>query len=267
MNNRDHRKILVIDGNVGFTGGINLADEYINRKVRYGHWKDNGVLLKGEAVWNLTMLFLSMWNAFLPTDDALDQFKPDFSPDSPPPSDGYVLPYGDSPLDNEDIGENTYLGIIHNAKRYLYIYTPYLIIDEELADALTMAAKRGVDVRLITPGIPDKKSAFTLTRSHYAELIEGGVQIFEYTPGFVHAKTFVCDDEIATVGTINLDYRSLYLHFECGVYFYRSSLIKDVKQDFLETQQKCTPVNNAKKRFGLINNLFYSILRLLAPLF
>ena len=267
MNNRDHRKIIVIDGNVGFTGGINLADEYINRKVRFGHWKDNGVLLRGEAVWNLTMLFLTMWNAFVPTDEDLECFKPYFTPDSVPESDGYVLPYGDSPLDNEDIGENTYLAIIHNAKRYLYICTPYLIIDEELADSLTMAAKRGVDVRLITPGIPDKRSAFTLTRSHYEELIQGGVQIFEYTPGFVHAKSFVCDDEIATVGTINLDYRSLYLHFECGVYFYRSSLIGDVKRDFLETQQKCTPVVNVKKRFGLINSLFYSILRLLAPLF
>lgn len=267
MNNRDHRKILVIDGNVGFTGGINLADEYINRKIRFGHWKDNGVLIRGEAVWNLTMLFLTMWNAFVPTDSSIECFKPHFSNDDYPQSDGYILPYGDSPLDNEDTGENVYLGIIHHAKHYLYIYTPYLIIDEEVADALTMAAKRGVDVRLITPGIPDKKSAFILTRSHYEKLLSGGIKIYEYTPGFVHAKCFVCDDEIATVGTINLDYRSLYLHFECGVYFYQSSLIKDIKKDFLDTQQKCSPVSNIKKRFGLIHSLFYSILRLFAPLF
>lgn len=267
MNNRDHRKIMVIDGNVGFTGGINLADEYINRKVRFGHWKDTGVLLRGEAVWNLTMLFLTMWNAFVPTDESIDCFMPGFSKEELPESDGYILPYGDSPLDNEEIGENVYLGIIHNAKHYLYIYTPYLIIDEEVADALTMASKRGVDVRLITPGIPDKKSAYTLTRSHYEELLSGGVKIYEYTPGFVHAKCFVCDDEIATVGTINLDYRSLYLHFECGVYFYQSSIIADIKQDFLETQQKCAPVETPRKRFDLLNSLFYSILRLFAPLF
>lgn len=267
MNNRDHRKIMVIDGNVGFTGGINLADEYINRKIRFGHWKDTGVLLRGEAVWNLTMLFLTMWNAFVPTDESIECFKPDFGEDGFPHSDGYILPYGDSPLDNEEIGENVYLGIIHNSKRYLYIYTPYLIIDEEVSDALTMASKRGVDVRLITPGIPDKKSVYTLTRSHYEELLSGGVKIYEYTPGFVHAKCFVCDDEIATVGTINLDYRSLYLHFECGTYFYQSSIIADIKQDFLETQQKCAPVVTVKKRFGLFNNLFYSILRLFAPLF
>lgn len=267
MNNRDHRKILVIDGNVGFTGGINLADEYINRKVRFGHWKDTGVLLRGEAVWNLTMLFLTMWNAFVPTDTDFRQFKPDFSNQPYPVSDGYILPYGDSPLDNEEMGQNVYLGIIHNAKRYLYIYTPYLIIDEAVSDALIMAAKRGVDVRLITPGIPDKKTVFTLTRSHYERLIAGGVQIFEYTPGFVHAKCFVCDDEVATVGTINLDYRSLYLHFECGVYFYQSSMIADLKKDFLETQQKCTPVVRVQRKFGLLQSLFYAILRLFAPLF
>lgn len=266
MNNRDHRKILVIDGKVGFTGGINLADEYINRKVRFGHWKDTGVLLRGEAVWNLTMLFLSMWNAFRPTDTEFDRFRPDFSGETAPQSDGYVLPYGDSPLDNEPMGENVYLGIINCAKRYLYIYTPYLIIDDEVANALTLAAKRGVDVRLITPGIPDKKTVFALTRSHYEQLIQGGVKIYEYTPGFVHAKCFVCDDEVATVGTINLDYRSLYLHFECGVYFYQSSVIPAIRDDFLATQQKCTPVKTRFK-INIFRGLYYAILRLFAPLF
>lgn len=267
MNNRDHRKILIVDGKVAFTGGINLADEYINRKKRFGHWKDTAVMLRGEAVWNLTMIFLSMWNGLRPTDKEYDFFRPNFIGEVFPVSDGYVQPYGDSPLDNEELGENVYLGIINNAKRYLYIMTPYLIIDDGMADALTLAAKRGVDVRLITPGIPDKKTVFALTRSHYDQLMRDGVKIFEYTPGFVHAKTFVCDDEVATVGTINLDYRSLYLHFECGVYFYQSSLIADLKQDFLATQDKCRPAPVTRKKFGLFSGLFYAILRLFAPLF
>lgn len=267
MNNRDHRKILVIDGKVAFTGGINLADEYINQKVRYGHWKDTAVLLRGEAVWNLTMLFLSMWNGLRPTDSDYSLFRPDFTHEAAPISDGYIAPYGDSPLDNEELAENVYLGIIHSATRYLYIMTPYLIIDDSMADALTLAAKRGVDVRLITPGIPDKKTVFALTRSHYDQLCQGGVKIYEYTPGFVHAKTFVCDDRVATVGTVNLDYRSLYLHFECGVYFYQSSLIADMKRDFLATQDKCREVPLSQRRFGLFSGLFHAILRLLAPLF
>ena len=267
MNNRDHRKILIVDGKVGFTGGINLADEYINQKVRFGHWKDTAVMLRGEAVWNLTMLFLSMWNGLRPTDKEYDSFRPDFTGEDAPICDGYVQPYGDSPLDNEELGENVYLGIINNAKRYLYIMTPYLIIDDGMANALTLAAKRGVDVRIITPGIPDKKSVFALTRSHYERLIRGGVKIYEYTPGFVHAKSFVCDDEVATVGTINLDYRSLYLHFECGVYFYQSSVIADLKADFLQTQEKCRQAPLSTRNFGLITALYHAILRLFAPLF
>ncbi len=267
MNNRDHRKIMVVDGNVGLTGGINLADEYINEKSRYGHWKDNAVILRGEAVWNLTLLFLSMWNGLRPTDEEFDRFRPDFRGELPPQSDGFIQPYGDSPLDGEPLGENVYLGIISNAKHYVYVFTPYLVIDDGLAEALTMAAKRGVDVRLITPGIPDKKSVHALTRSHYGRLTAGGVKIFEYTPGFLHAKTFVCDDEVATVGTINLDYRSLYLHFECGAYFYQSSVVADVKRDFLETQEKCTPAKAQRHRFGMIRGLYYAILRLFAPLF
>ncbi len=265
MNNRDHRKILVIDGKVGFTGGINLADEYINEKSRFGHWKDTAVLLHGEAVWNLTRLFLSMWQAFRPDEEDLNLFRPDFSKEPLPTSDGYVLPYGDTPLDSEPLGENIYLSIIHSAKRYLYIFTPYLIIDEALSDALVLAAKRGVDVRMITPGIPDKRSAYILTRSHYQKLLQGGVKMFEYTPGFLHAKSFVCDDEVATVGTVNLDYRSLHLHFECGVYFYQSSIIADLKADFLDTQSKSSPAK--PPRMGLIGGLCNAVLRLFAPLF
>lgn len=266
MNNRDHRKILVVDGKVGVTGGINLADEYINEKVRFGHWKDTAVVLRGEAVWGLTMLFLEMWNAFRPTDTDFEQFKPHFDADELPQSDGYVLPYGDSPLDDEVLAENVYLNIINHATRYLYIFTPYLIIDNETITALRLAAKRGVDVRIITPGIPDKKTVFHLTRSHYEELIESGVKIFEYTPGFIHAKSFVCDDEIATVGTINLDYRSLYLHFECGAYFYKSSIISEVRDDFLKTQDLSTPAKIMQKPVGIFRGLYYAVLRLFSPL-
>lgn len=267
MNNRDHRKIMVIDGKVGFTGGVNLADEYINEKVRYGHWKDTAVMLRGDGVWSLTLLFLEMWNAFRPSDTEIDRFRPDFSNETPPKSDGYVQPYGDTPLDGESLGENVYLNILHSAQRYVYICTPYLIIDEELEGAMILAAKRGVDVRMITPAIPDKKSAHALTRSHYPKLLAGGVKIYEYTPGFIHAKSFVCDDQVATVGTVNLDYRSLYLHFECGVYFYRAQSVADVKQDFLETQEKCVPAKVPRPRFGMIRGLYYAILRLFAPLF
>ncbi len=267
MNNRDHRKILVIDGKVGFTGGINLADEYINQKLRFGHWKDTAVMLRGEAVWNLTSLFLEMWNAFRPTDKEFEQFLPKFTEDELPKSDGYVLPYGDSPLDDEVLAEHVYLNIINHAKRYLYIFTPYLIIDNETITALRLAAKRGVDVRIITPGIPDKKTVFHLTRSHYEVLIESGIKIFEYKPGFMHAKSFVCDDEIAVVGTINLDYRSLYLHFECATLFYRSSIISEVRDDFLKTQEVSSPAKAMQKPVTLLRGFYYAILRLFSPLF
>lgn len=267
MNNRDHRKILVIDGNVGFTGGVNLADEYINQKLRFGHWKDNAVMLRGEGVWNLTMLFLEMWNAFRPTDENFEQFKPHFTADELPQSDGYVLPYGDSPLEDEVLAENVYLNIINYAKHYLYIFTPYLIIDNETITSLRLAAKRGVDVRIITPAIPDKKNIFHLTRSHYEVLIESGIKIFEYTPGFMHAKSFVCDDEFAVVGTINLDYRSLYLHFECAALFYKSSIISEVKADFLKTQAVSAPAKIMQKPVTLFRGFYYAILRLFSPLF
>ncbi len=267
MNNRDHRKILIVDGKIGYTGGINLADEYINERSRFGHWKDTGVRLYGEGVWGLTLLFLEMWKAFRPDEEDLGQFRPDWDEQSRPSADGYILPYGDTPMDSEPLAQNVYTAILHNAKRYVYICTPYLIIDEELENALLLAAKRGIDVRMITPAIPDKKYVHALTRSHYAKLLSGGVQLYEYTPGFIHAKSFVCDDEVATVGTVNMDYRSLYLHFECGVYCYRSSMIADLKEDFLATQARSTPATPPRPRFGMFRGLFYATLRLFAPLF
>lgn len=268
MNNRDHRKIMVIDGHTGFTGGINLADEYINKKVRFGHWKDNGIKLIGEGVWSMTLMFLQMWNSLRPTDTLEDyeKFKPHIHKEEEFEQNGYVQPYGDSPLDEEVTGENVYISILNMAKKYVYITTPYLIIDSEMANALCLAAKRGVDVRIITPGIPDKKTVFQLTRSFYTELIKAGIKIYEYTPGFVHGKTFVCDDKVATVGTINMDFRSLYLHFECGIYMYDTSCIKNIKEDLLDTMDKSECKNLDKKSHGLIYYAYKGILRILAPL-
>lgn len=235
LNNRDHRKIMVVDGTVGFTGGINLADEYINRIERFGYWKDTGVRIEGEGVWSLTSMFLSTWNSVVRSSEEYTKYLPTVHQKKPFESDGFVQPYGDSPLDHENVGENIYLNIISKAKKYVYIFTPYLIIDHETLVTLCNAAKSGVDVRIVTPGIPDKKMVFLLTQSYYAPLIRAGVRIYQYTPGFIHAKSFVCDDEIATVGSVNLDFRSLYLHFECGVWMYRSKAVLQVKEDCLET--------------------------------
>ena len=266
MNNRDHRKITVIDGKVGFTGGINISDEYINVKERFGHWKDTGLMLKGPGVFNLTLMFLEMWNAFNKDGDGYAEFIPDSFEECGSADDGYVLSFSDSPLDNESVGESVYTDMLYQAKDYIYITTPYLAIDSELQTALCMAAKRGVDVRMITPGIPDKKLVYRLTRSYYPTLLRAGVKIYEYTPGFIHAKSFVCDDKLCVVGTINMDYRSLYLHFECGTLMYNNPEIKQVKRDDLETMEKCRKVELSDMKTNFIGELFDSFLRSVAPL-
>ena len=269
MNHRDHRKIVVVDGNVAYTGGVNLADEYINQKERFGHWKDTAVMLKGEAVWNMTAMFLHMWNVITNNreDHSLEKYLPHVWHPEAFEGDGYIQPFCDSPLDNETVGENVYLNIINRAKRYVYICTPYLVIDNEMMTALCLAAKSGVDVRLMTPGIPDKKLVFLLTQSYYEQLLEAGVKIYEYQPGFLHAKSFVCDDEIAVVGTINLDYRSLYLHFEDGVWIYRNQVIYDIKKDFTDTLEYCNPVSLEFCRGrNIAVRAMQSILRLFAPM-
>lgn len=266
MNTRDHRKITVIDGNIGFSGGFNLADEYINEKVKYGHWKDTGVMIKGEAVWNLTLMFLSTWNASLNSFEDYDKYHPRHYNIDKIRRDSYILPYGDSPLDNKPVGKNVYLNMINQAQKYIYINTPYLIINDELKNALCLAVQRGVDVRIVTPGIPDKKLVYKVTRSYYEILIAEGVKIYEYTPGFIHAKNFVCDDKVATVGTINLDYRSLYLHFECGVYIYQASTIKDIKNDFLKTITLSKEITQADVVHGKFRGWTEAILRVFAPL-
>lgn len=273
MNHRDHRKIMVIDGTIGFTGGINLADEYINEKDRFGYWKDTGVRLIGDAVFSLTTMFLTTWNAFHASNDELIDFKPDpllvekyRTKEKENEKFGFVQPYADSPLDEESVGENVYLNIINMAEEYVYICTPYLIIDNEMVTALCLASKRGVDVRIITPNIPDKKIVFAVTQSYYEQLVEAGIKVYQFEPGFLHAKSFICDDEIATIGTINMDYRSLYLHFECGVYLYRNDVIFDMKKDFIDTMEQSILMTEEKIRRKLPMRLFQSVLRLFAPM-
>ena len=254
MNNRDHRKILVVDGKVAFTGGINLADEYIDEKVRFGVWKDTGVRVTGSGVESFTVMFFNLWNAFRKDKEQLNSFLSERPQTEPGGNAGQeelkekeenkgnvsdngkrpvpvIQPYDDSPLDRESVGETVYLDIINRACDYVYIFTPYLILDDFMRTAICNAAKRGVDVRIVTPGIPDKKTVFRLTRSNYAPLLKAGVKIYEYKPGFIHAKSMVSDDSCAVVGTINLDYRSLYLHFENAVYFSGCSAVLDVKRD------------------------------------
>lgn len=269
QNNRDHRKILVIDGHTAFTGGINLADEYINRKVRFGHWKDTGIMLKGDAVTSFTMMFLQMWNITEKEPEDYGRYLRDPEFFYPPElsMEGFVIPYGDSPLDQETVGELVYLDIINTARNYVHIMTPYLILNYELVQALQFAAKRGVETIIIMPHIPDKEYAFLLAKAHYEELIRAGVQIYEYTPGFVHAKVFTSDDEKAVVGTINMDYRSLYLHFECAAYIYRNEVIKDVERDFKETLAKSQVITLEECRhYPWYKKFAGRVLRLFAPL-
>ena len=264
MNNRDHRKIMVIDGKVAFSGGINIADEYININSKYGHWKDNGIRIIGDAVWNYTIMFLSLWNAFQKEDEDYTKFKYDFQNSNI--DKGYVVPYGETPLDEEITGEDVYLNIINQANDYVYIFTPYLIIDTDMINSLNLAAKRGVDVRIVIPGIPDKKVVYTLSESHVEPLLKSGVKVYKYTPGFVHAKVFVSDDKIATVGTINLDYRSLYLHFECGCYMENVDAIKDIKEDLIDTIEKSHEVTEKEITPNLLKWIWQALLRLVAPL-
>ncbi len=268
LNNRNHRKIGVIDGKVAFTGGINIADEYINAEERFGHWKDNAVMLRGDGAWSLTVMFLSMWDYLAhcgKVAESYDHYRPEPESDSSPVR-GFVQPYTDNPLDNEPVGKTICLNMINRAKKYVYITTPYLIIDELLETSLCNAAKCGIDVRIITPHIGDKFFVHETTKSYYRHLIESGVKVYEYTPGFIHAKTFVCDDEYATVGTVNLDFRSLYLHFECGVWMYGVDAIDIIKQDYIDTVAKSKRISLAECTGGLLRTLLREIMVLIAPM-
>ena len=263
-NYRDHRKILVIDGHTAFTGGVNLADEYINHIVKYGHWKDVAIMLKGEAVKSFTLMFLQMWN--------VDEKEIDYSeflnyPATPVQTKGYVIPYGDCPLDDDKVGERVYMDILNRAQRYVHIMSPYLILDSEMETAIKFAAERGVDVKIMLPGIPDKSAPYALARTHYESLLQSGVEIYEYTPGFVHAKVFVCDDKEAVVGTINLDYRSLYHHFECAAYMYDVDCIHEIEEDFRVTLKKCSRVTQeTMKNDKVSRKIMGVVMKAVAPL-
>ena len=264
-NYRDHRKILVIDGKTAFTGGVNLADEYINKKNRFGHWKDTSIMLHGEAAQSFTLMFLQMWNLTEEQPEWGDFLKPARLHSIK--AEGYVMPFCDSPLDDYKVGRNVYLDIINRAKNYVHIMTPYLILDNELESALKFAARRGVDVKIILPGVPDKKAVFALTKSNYKYLTSAGVKMYEYEPGFVHAKVFVSDDERGVVGTINLDYRSLYHHFECAAYLYRCGCLRDMERDYCQTLKRCRRVTEETiRKEKLYYKVMGAVMRLAAPL-
>jgi len=267
QNNRDHRKIIAIDGKTAFTGSMNIADEYINAINRFGHWKDAGIMLEGEGAWALTIIFLQMWNtqpgifddrytAYYPWQEKACEIEPD----------GFVQPYADSPVDNENVSEHVYMQIINNAKKYVYINTPYLVLDDNMLSALELAAKSGVDVRIITPHRWDKWFVAIASRSYYRHLIAAGVKVYEYTSGFNHSKTFVCDDVIAAVGTANLDFRSLYLHFECGVLVYHGNSVLSIKEDFLQTIPISHEITLEECTRNIFQQIIPDVLRIFAPL-
>ncbi|MDR3341653.1 MAG: cardiolipin synthase [Treponema sp.] len=265
QNNRDHRKIISIDGKIAFTGGINLADEYINAYEKYGHWKDAAIMIEGDAAWSLTLIFLHMWNLGQKQLDDPERFYPWKDPCTVP-SDGYVQPYADSPIDDENVGEHVYIQIINNAKEYVYINTPYLVVDDNLLSALTLAAKSGVDVRIITPHRWDKWVVQITSQSYYRQLVMAGVKVYEYSSGFNHSKTFVSDDKVATVGTTNLDFRSLYLHFECGVWVYKNRAVQAVKEDFLRTVPISHRITLEDCSRNAFQRILQEVLRVFAPL-
>ena len=264
LNYRDHRKITVIDGKVAFTGGINIGDEYINEYKKYGYWKDMAVCLKGEAVYSFTIMFLRMWQSISKKKEDFSKYNTSCKLEK---SQGIVMPYNSGPIKPDGVAEYVYLNIISSAKNYIYITTPYLVIGYEMTLALSLAAKRGVDVSIITPFIPDKKIVQILTRSHYDKLLDSGVKIYEYTPGFIHGKTFVSDGECAVVGTINMDYRSLYLHFECATYLYNVPIIDDIYKDFLKTIEVSKKIDkDVWEKRSFLKKIVESILRMFAPL-
>jgi len=269
QNNRDHRKVLSIDGVTAFTGGVNISDEYINEINRFGHWKDNGIKMSGKGAWGLTLIFLQLWQTMDDhlSDEAIRRLLPpvieNYLENS---AAGYVQPFSDSPTDTENIGENVLIKLIYAAKESIDIYTPYLILDENLETALILAAESGVKIRIVTPKQWDKYLVHVTTRSYYNELVDAGVQIYEYTKGFMHAKTVLADGEVAVVGTINFDYRSLYLHFENGVLLYGNRVLKEIETDINETIKMSEEMTEEDLSYSLPVRLVKSLLRLFAPL-
>ncbi len=266
FNNRSHRKITVIDGKIGYTGGINLADEYINKKVRFGHWKDVGLRIEGEAVWEMTRLF---WMDYGSQVRALPEMGERYYPACPPHSEtGYTIPYGDGPrpIYNRGVSKGMIQNMLAGARRYVYMMSPYLIIDNDLCTDIENTALRGVDVRIILPHIPDKKIVFNMTRSFYHRLRAAGVKIYEYEPGFLHAKVYLSDDTCAMVGTVNLDYRSLVHHFENGVWMYKTACLSDIRADFEDTLRKSIPMTGDGKKPSFFARVFRAVVRIFSPL-
>ena len=267
-NYRDHRKMLIVDNEIAYSGGINLSDRYINLEHPYGHWKDTGFRLTGEGVHSFTHMFLTFWNAFALKKGEAGTPMPALqdSGEAPREADGYVLSYYDSPLEHDATSNQLFIDLLSQSTDYAWFFTPYLMLGDDLMAAMLAAARRGVDVRIIMPGIPDKKLIFRMSRSFYQVLLNGGVKIYEYTPGFVHAKSFVSDDKVATIGTVNLDYRSLFLHFENNSLFYRSGIVEKIKEDFLATQALCSEVQPYDKKRYSRRWAVDGLLRIFAPL-
>ncbi len=266
-NHRDHRKICVIDGKVAYTGGVNIADEYINEKERFGHWKDGGIRVSGEVVRGFIKQFLSMWDFTTHTISDYEKYLSFVEPLKFSDG-GYYIPFGTGPIPiyQRPGGKNAFLNLINQSRKYVYITTPYLIIDYELTESLCNAALRGVDVRIITPGIADKKKVKLMTKSAYPYLMRAGVKIYEYTPGFIHEKTFVVDDKYAVVGTINLDYRSLAHNFENALWMYATPTVQVCKDEFLNTVDKSERVDESKSKLTLSERFVRNAIRLFAPL-
>ena len=265
-NNRDHRKIIVIDGKVAYTGGFNLADEYMNKIQKFGYWKDTGIRVTGDGVWSFTIMFLSIWELYddneLDYDYYFEKTVPDVSE-----NEGYCQPYTDSPLDDVPVGKGAYMQLVSRSRKYFYITTPYLIPSDDMIDSLRDAALSGVDVRIMTPGIPDKKLVYMVTRTYYKPLLEAGVRIFEYSPGFLHAKSCISDDKYCVIGSINLDFRSLYLHFENGAMYYDSHIISDLKEDFLEMQSESREIFSRQlESQSVFRKIISVILKVFSPM-
>ncbi len=267
QNNRDHRKIVIIDGYIGYTGGINIGDEYVNITSPYGKWRDCAVRLEGKAVWSLTVCFMKNWMLYENPDEDIERFRPEHFMGEEKAVKGFITPYWDSPLDYNNVGENVYINMINCSTEDLYVATPYLILPNEVIKAFKLAARRGVDVKIVTPNIPDKKSVFLLTQSYYKPLLEAGVKVYQYTPGFIHSKTFVSDGKLAVCGTINLDFRSLYLHFENAVWMYKSRAVKEIRADYLKGLEECHEITLSDiNKWTWSKRFVQSVLRIFAPL-
>lgn len=266
FNNRNHRKITIIDGEIGYTGGINIADEYINQVIKHGHWKDVGIRMQGESVNELTRLFLIDYgiNFKKINDDFSNYYSHEQSNEV-----GFCIPFGDGPkpVYQRHVAKSVILNILNQSRRYVYITTPYLITDNEMLQALENTALRGIDVRIITPHIPDKKLIFHMTRSHYERLMTAGVQIYEYERGFIHSKIYMSDDEVAMVGTINMDYRSLVHHFENGVWIYKHKVISDIKSDFMDTLDKSIHFELGMVKRNAFQKIIQAIVKIFSPLY